>query len=368
MISYQIGYTTKNHKPVYFRSRNYGCNLFVAIQGYGKSSSCKDIICKMANNNLDNRNIIIVDVSNEWENCLKDPNFEAEYPMMVDNMKVIRNLSIKLEDIKGVSDWVFFGFTGRSAQWLNFFNQNGKKYHENHPEKFFELITDMPTNQKYVSEWCEKYPDLKVKKPFDAQTVKAMQNFIMIKDYFFYENNDKGLVYIRDWYNIFKENKVVVIDLNVKSSHKFRFAGNVLGNIMQKWMPILKYFNPRIVVEEAKNLIGNPNKAEYDYYKCGEMAIRYAKDFRKHGVETFYIAQTIDDLNPEVVAVATQLVLGVLDANDRQDYFQMTKYLRYNLDFGKRQFVLVDRFVGQRIMFEPCVACCNVATQGAEWI
>jgi hypothetical protein len=346
----------------YFISRYYGNILSIAMQGYGKSALIKHIITLIAN--YEERRCLIFDVMGEWRGALYEPNPHSKAPLYIkkEDIQTLNNVTIKLSDMKSPSDWFYLTFPLKASQLLDWINKEGYEYHEDSPDKFFHLIEYLPCSQKQIEEWNTNFPKLHIFRAMDSHSVTSMQNFMMFKDLFYNPlNPNENRTYVKDWNKTMREKLVTIVDLNLASPRYFAWAGLVLGVIMERLVPYLKYLKPIIVIEEADNLCGNihENKGEF---KSGELAVMYAKKLRKKGATCIYISQTFSSLNPELVKVATQIILGQIDKADRVDYYKLSSKLRFNLDKNYREFYLIDRINNMKMRFIPCETCCMCET------
>ena len=379
---YEIG-TLINQE--YWREQNaywvnhaYGCYFFVARAGYGKSAILKHLAVKMSREEKDRR-IIIFDVSNEWENSINKPNYNAQNPDAVDDLLVLKNITLKISDLTSSKDWSYLGFEGVNGKWLAHIAVNGFKYYNDSPEAFLNIISEMPVKategsgankRDLLAEWNSKYPKIPLTKPLHEQVSRsAVNNFALIQDYFYNPLEPNGMNVVEDWFKLIKENKVILINLNLKANAgQAVWAGAVVGDIMGKIENYLSRIKPIIILEEGDYLVGNPMIFNRGFYKSSDKIITYATKHRKDGVCIYLVGQSIEGFNPDIIKQANGLVIGALDEKDDSRYGKIAETLQYDLLNNKREFYLIDRMQKKRMKFVPVICCCNAETQGAEWL
>lgn len=372
---YRIGTpinTTHFGDTANFINRQHGCVGFFARPRYGKSSIAKHLFVKILNNELD-RTGIVFDFGGEWAHSIMYPNWKSDSPMSLSEVKVVKNFTMKISELS-MKDWLMLGFTGQSARWMWYFATKGKFYHKDIPEKFENMLNEVPFGQmsQQFYKWNENFPKCPLNKPLhNAVPQSIVDKYMMLMD-LFWNPKKKGQTYIADWERFLSENRVIIFDLKCESAtFRDEWQGHCTGYIMIKMKPYLMKYKPIMAIEEADSKLSSRNKSRDEkestiILSSTKQGIYYAKKLPKYGAQLWLISQNPNDIHEEIINNITIAIVGSLDGKNR--YMDKAKKLQYNLDRDYREFYYIDNVRKMYMRYVPDIACCNVETQGASWL
>lgn len=361
-------------KPIYFYTYDYGTVLVVAKAGYGKSSTVKEIIVQEYYSS--NRPIIIFDRDKEWVNSITKSSNVSDEPKCILKYNYITNYSIKISDVRE-KDWFFLfdDLADGVDVWLTRLGTQGKEYHKDNPDKFYDMCVELPVLADQLETWNKKYPNLLLKEKVFVSTKTSLVTKIRDIRHRFYNPDKDDLQYIDDWYNEIKMSPVTIIDLQVPDYKPDRFVTYVIGHILEKLGERLVYLKPIIVVEESDYLCGSPATAlekRSNPHKSTGIFLTYVTKYRKKGVFMFFITQTFKRLHYELRRNQTAELFGQLEESDDPTKFnewhnRIEKQHGFNLVDNKRPMFYKDKIRGRNVIFYPKEPCCNIKTQGEVW-
>ncbi len=336
----------------YYVLRYWGNSVLCARPRYGKSVLAKHIAVQIA---LRGRRVIIIDAFQEWMGSVTKKNPRSTSPCSMPNLLVLKDVTLKISDLKDPSEWLYLGFSGRSAEKLCQIAQ-ATELHHNIPQIFGSILEELPCKKNEIQGWNEKYPKLFMSVNLFAQTYQSINNrWYEIENLFYNPREPKGKTWVRNWKAMaYKHN--LLIDLNLSSEGEKSWGGAIVGHILLEIEDVLKMIKPLIISEEANFLFGDPDKTG-QFTMSQDRGVMYVNKYAKRGVAMLFISQSAHDLHPEILKHITTYIEGDVPRYD-PNYEFTSKWLRFNLDLGIRPFLMQDKIKGLMYVFDPCEPSC----------
>lgn len=300
-------------RKIYLRSKkNYGIITVLARSRQGKTAMLKNTAFTLW---YEGRKIIVFDPFGEWA-TVSQYNFDVDFPDKVIDLCLIENFAFKISEMRNPFYWAQLGFTGKAINYLLMISER-VDLHNDEPEKFFEIIQDLPANPGDIRLWNAKYPSMPLEASLHEATRKSIiENTHFIKRFFFNPVNDER-VNIEDWEEKIQNSQFIVINFGVtEDTQKVREQTNLMcAIVMDKigYHQIEKY-HPCIFFEEVDYFAPNENQMPFSYSR--EKIDEFNRKKLRKGVFLFYINQVHDTIARTIVRDKFQLILGAIAKTD----------------------------------------------------
>lgn len=333
----------------YFPLRPYSCIGGVAKPRYGKGGILKPLVVKIGKH----KPLLVFDFKGEWCAHITQPNYASDDPDFVDEYKIYRDFTFKLEEFTLTQDWVSLGFEGYKARQLRDIFVQTMHVHKGVPDRFMEVINDLPTKDDHIPLFNEKYGTI-IQGAFNWSIVtqEYRLNLPGRLKWFWQGPSDKRPIYNfgEEWIkhrNIFLDFNTGDWDTEVIYRNQ-TFAGKILHKL-RKYHKLIKGF---IVMEECDFIL--PYARSMLKASSVQEVMYLAAKAPKEGVGMALLMQTTQQVDPQIFKRGSwQRLFGQFD-----DYPSHYPRLEYDPDGNYREFLFVD-VNGRWKKITPLVPCCR---------
>jgi hypothetical protein len=362
-IQLPIGTNPYNGKTITFTERKaFGVNIIAAVTRYGKSSLVKSLYTQISKH----RPMLIIDYRGEHINSIY-PNFSSNHNMTaVRDLKIVENMGFKMSDFNNTSDWASLGFSDRACPLLSELSVR-TDIHENVPEKLYEMLIELPSNNKALQEFNNKYTGVgegfTLQAALNSASVNsiitifryAMNGGIFITD----EQIERGeKVYIPDFGLFMLKNQRVCVNLKMNELDE-GIARAYVGKLLERLSPYLQMIKPLIVMEEADILVPNIDVG-FNTPSSLIQVMQYVIKLQKYHPELLLICQDLGRMNTTIVGNSHNKILGQLpDMGYSAMYKEYTSHLRWDIDENYREFVMLRTGDNKSEIFVPFDCPCE---------
>lgn len=278
--------------------------------------------------------VLIFDYQGEHKG-LNFPNFQAEKPDCILNLKYIENFGFMISDFDRQFYWETLGFPQGASRILAKYAPMIEK-HNNDPAKFREMIEQLPT----------AYGN-------DSINVHSKQSILnRINERIFLNPNDPNeeKIHIPDWGQYLLMTPKLLINLNLGFTD-ISLARFYVGVILYQIKPyvIRRQISPISIFLEEADIIC-PNDV-MDIPLSLTLVSDYSLKLQKYGVTLFLITQVIDRLSPSVRNNVYCWFLGKLFEGDI--LHDKTEKLQLDVMKGIRQFAMFYDGTNRLLRFVP---------------
>jgi hypothetical protein len=346
----KIGTDPYKGTSVYFYERGtYGVNIVVAPARYGKTALVKLLYTKIGLKTK--RPIIILDYHSEHKESAY-PNWESRDTIGSLPLYRVEDFGFKISDFNTPEDWQSLKFPPKTSMTLANLSQEIDA-HKNDPEIFEQMLADAPTDFNFHT-FKTKY-GIELKRPFNIEVWKAMQEFEKVKEMFVSDHN--GLKYINNWQALIWKHRFIHVCLNI--SWETLKARALVGKILEKLSDVefLRSARPIFIFEEADKVIPNLPPDEKEMPSSLAWAKEYVLKLQKHKVEMFFIVQDQANLDRTIVSNYHTMIIGGINK-----YYPQTKYLQWNDRNNYREFMLMNKGQMRSSIFVPEDCPCEMVS------
>lgn len=337
---------SKGGKDIHFTIRKYGVTPIIARSRTGKTNIVKIILSVMGNIG---RRLIIFDPYKDYEK-IRIMNPDSDYPVSVPNVKIIGQFTFPISSFHEI-DYVTMGFPDFAARVVAILGRNyvkGKHGHNNEPEKFYQMLRDIPVDPEGERAFEQEY-GFWTDKIYSTTKKTMLKRFEMMRESIVYDPD--GDIPYQDAGTIQEDAREYNLIFDMSS-----FAGETgkmqvyVGMILRMLKPILTYIKPLVVLEEFDKLCPPPFE---QFVPSSYVEIRdYAIKLQRHGIHILAISQNDGLINPDVMENWHQKIQGKVAYKN-----EISERLRFYEDFGVREFAVIDANNNVFILNPPIAPC-----------
>ncbi len=362
--------TKTKFEPIY-PSRVWGTTFIEGKPRTGKTATGKSVTVKVSKY----RKVVIIDPNGEWQSDVTKYNWSSPKPDKILNYVIVQNIAFKVSEFGDADDWISAGFTFDAARILAKLAK-AKKFHNNDPTRFREVVLDLPEKEADIPLFNQKYAlfGIDVDHRFFPMTKISILTKLDYVQEWFLTDNDKRKSY--NFEKLFKNYDHLIINLNSPDLYYQRMMTGKILSIFAKESPfdpkrhpskfkdfgqvpdMLATYKPMIIIEEAARLFPDYSRAnEYEVPSSVKMGRLYTFYYPKFHVALMLIFQSEHQIDAKILSESHHKILFT-GASGKGPEFKLVKGLLWNADTNEREAVYIKEN-GIWDIFRPYLSVCK---------